>query len=459
MKSATTRFILNPDLESIEKSINLESLSDTKYIQSQFDQLTTIKRSNPNSLIDLLYYAYANHQPVKLKPDDIWIQFMSQFALNVNSEPEFYRNIFADKNNLNGQTEISIEYNTPNIKDVPIDDFINQIMSVLKTKVNAGSDLVANLQADFSTSTQFTKLVSNIIFMYTVEKYFSYKMILSCGIPFIDLAGTTADWILLLKKIQLVTDIAHPGIKPWCETAIQTIKSIIKAMDNPTDSDNIKFMSKIFYDERCGSGSQRHILGWILSFFLYDKKLKKVVHNNIFPDDYPECRIKCKIMCENKFDNTNENYELHGGFYGFNKIDNCLELITGYHLQKPAFIGWTLDRVETQPESIKFDQTTYTQIKYNSKFIHEFYHGSAIDAKFCKWESINNTKYDFDNLQIYYLNGRLQFVLLHRHDPTKWICAIEAMLINGTIKDCGDGWSLISLARIEKAYTKIYPNY
>ena len=37
MESATTRFVLNPDLESIEKSIDLQSLFDTKYIQSQFD--------------------------------------------------------------------------------------------------------------------------------------------------------------------------------------------------------------------------------------------------------------------------------------------------------------------------------------------------------------------------------------------------------------------------------------
>lgn len=459
-----TRFVLNLDLEPLDPPTDFQSLSHPiQWVQSQFDQSHTIKRSNPNSLLDLLSYAYGHHQPIKLKPDDIWIQFMSQFALNVNSEPEFYREVFADKNNLNTRTEISVFFNVENIKDVPIDDFINEVISVLKTKVNQGN-LVEDLQADFSTSTIFTKLATGIIFMYTVEKYFSFKVLLSCGIPFIDLAGTADDWILLQKKIQLVANIAHPLIKNWCEVACNTIGCVSRCIEANNGGNEVDFMadpvnttdfmSKIFYTEKCGSGSQTCIRGWILNFFLYDKKLSKTINaNNIFADDYPECRTKCQINCRQI------NYELHGGFYGFNRFNSgseCLELITGYHLQKPEFVGWTFDGVHTQLKLIQFDQSTYHRIKYNNNLIHNFYSNPNINAKFCKWKSINNTDYDFNNIQIYYSNDTFTFVLLHRFDSNKWICAIETMFINGSIQT-NRGWSLTSLERIQKDSVKIYP--
>ena len=52
---------------------------------------------------------------------------------------------------------------------------------------------VDQMEPDFSTSTGINRIVSQIMLMNSVQEYFAFSMVLGCGIPYVDMKGTSLD--------------------------------------------------------------------------------------------------------------------------------------------------------------------------------------------------------------------------------------------------------------------------
>ena len=65
-------------------------------------------------------------------------------------------------------------------------------------------------EANFSTTTPNDRLVSQLILMSSVQKYFNFNTYIACGIPEVELLGTEADWRALIVKLQDIEKVLSP---------------------------------------------------------------------------------------------------------------------------------------------------------------------------------------------------------------------------------------------------------
>jgi hypothetical protein len=151
-----------------------------------------------NAFFNGVFQAYSDHRPFVLSPDVIWLLISQGFAQHVNNNSEALRHDF-----VNFDDKISLVVNNNSVSlDNPnspwediIPEFTKQIGSVV------GNELVNTLTCDFSTTTEASKVASQIAVMDAVKSYFEYKVLfVSCGIPEITLEGTPEDWKNIYKN-------------------------------------------------------------------------------------------------------------------------------------------------------------------------------------------------------------------------------------------------------------------
>ena len=61
------------------------------------------------------YTAHANHLPIKIKPDDIWLLIIQAFYNHVNENSETLRHLFVD---FEGKKELKVSYPLNGISEV-----------------------------------------------------------------------------------------------------------------------------------------------------------------------------------------------------------------------------------------------------------------------------------------------------------------------------------------------------
>lgn len=106
------------------------------------------------------FYAYFNHYPIRIKPDDIWLLIVQCFSFHVNENSERLRNYFV---NFKGKKNLKVKIETPKIDKKDLEIFVEKINQELKKYV--GDDIIKNLTPDFTTTDINTKLVCQMSIM------------------------------------------------------------------------------------------------------------------------------------------------------------------------------------------------------------------------------------------------------------------------------------------------------
>lgn len=106
----------------------------------------------------------------------------------------------------------------------------------------------------FSTTTEHDSVVAAILLMGVTQKYFSYGLHMSCGIPSVTLVGQKTDWQLIYSRLdKLETFGAEPS--QFCKLLRPVISRFIDSFDDPTSDEIIGFWQRIAPKKRVGSGS------------------------------------------------------------------------------------------------------------------------------------------------------------------------------------------------------------
>ena len=136
-----------------------------------------------------MYEAYANHRPFVLSPDMVWMLIAQGFSHHINANPEKYRDKMVD---FSGRMSLVVESEKPLDSaqwDVLIPRFAEEI------RENTKGTIAETMIADFSTTTQYEQIASEITLMESTKAYFEYVVVYSvCGIPEVTLLGTPEDW-------------------------------------------------------------------------------------------------------------------------------------------------------------------------------------------------------------------------------------------------------------------------
>ena len=92
------------------------------------------------------------------------------------------------------------------------------------------------LVANFSTTSKDARIVSQMVLMDSLKKYFKYKYSTSCGIPEIRLTGRKQDWENVKNKTNGILKLI-PDLKIWIDGSLKKILDhFIDAFDDKIDN-------------------------------------------------------------------------------------------------------------------------------------------------------------------------------------------------------------------------------
>lgn len=266
-----------PQFSSLQNQSELDLQKPDMYF-SQFeytDRLIERVDNNyrtSNNFVNAFIDSYNLHKSLKLRPDDIKLQILSIISTCVNNNPESFRSYFVDHE---GKKELVVKSTV-----FSADYFCQKFAELLEENIK-DKEFAKHYTNKFSTTNQIISTVNNITLMNTLKEYFSYSMMLSCGIPSVILEGTPQDWTQLEHTYQFFKSIfGESELKNWFRH-FDKIMELFMKMRNLQETgthdadDYIKEMWKrvISYVPQ-GSGGDKILGGWIRLFVPYSSNNK-----------------------------------------------------------------------------------------------------------------------------------------------------------------------------------------
>ena len=338
-KQGSITFVVDENLpEPIDGSINGKSHGD-EYIASSFGDSPLNITDNP--FFTGMVRAFADHRPITLSPDVIWMLISQAFAHDVNADPEKFRDKLVG---FDGKMDLIVETGVP-----PYDPAFDWTATIdgfaKKIDDNTKNDIAQIIKADFSTTGTVERLASEIVLMETAKSFFDYIIRYGgCGFPSITLTGTVDDWQSIVDK---TSQLRKLGAGRWAKKLTPILKEFVKAAEGTPNQafwQNI-VMKKSTYRLRGGACSEEEptlLDGWFLKFLPYDKDGKptpaKVPHSySKMPQQMSSVPVKYIEP------NTVINLELSSGIVGYKADENgCVSFQ----------LGWAVSRSEAEEDTI-----------------------------------------------------------------------------------------------------------
>ncbi|OAA76581.1 hypothetical protein LEL_06265 [Akanthomyces lecanii RCEF 1005] len=200
--------------------------------------------------------AWAQHQHLFLRPDEVWFEVLAQLNFYMAAHAEDVRHLFVD---FEGQQEIVVkDYTWRNV----ISSFAGEIQKRVKTDW-----LEAWIMPGFSTSTEDDSMTATVLMMGLVKQYFSFTGGIICGLPRVTLLGSREDWQRLSDKLDRLPEFgAEP--KGYAQNLRPIFERFVRTFDEPHSKDIKTFWRQIVRAEHhttCGKGPIEYsVTGWIL---------------------------------------------------------------------------------------------------------------------------------------------------------------------------------------------------
>lgn len=230
---------------------------------------------------------WKRHYGVVISPTILWNMVLNNLAFEVNKNPEIYRSYFTESDE---KQEIMVNQDG-NLIDVDL------LISGVKGKIPA--DIMEDMFPEFTTDSDNAIIANYTAFLDMVSPYYNYSMFL-CGIPKVKVLGTYEDWQLFSVKLgEIVSGI--PEFKEYLEKIRDRISSIVEKTADYSD---------FFRLDRCGSGGEVEVKGWITDFFI---EIPRVT----YPENFISCIAKIDYHCYT----DNCDYRMYAGLFT-SKIDD-----------------------------------------------------------------------------------------------------------------------------------------
>ena len=230
--------------------------------------------------------AYAEHRPLVLSPDMIWVLISQGFARYVDAHAEEMRDMIVSHD---GKMDLAVQTD----KDLLTEETDwEQILSDFTARIheNTKGDIAKTITADFSTTGVTERITSQITLMETMKNYFDFIVVyLACGIPNITLKGTPDDWQKVLDKTQ---QLEQYDMTEWINSLKPILREFVRASNGKPNQKFWKNMVKKNDPNKligggCDFREPTQLDGWILKFFPDENglTLDQVPHNHKMPSE------------------------------------------------------------------------------------------------------------------------------------------------------------------------------
>lgn len=266
-----------------DKKHNYKTNEYSQTLFCRFDNIGEGQAFHKNYM-EYLEICWGDHLGIVVSPDILWYILLCELTQIVKANPEQYRPLFSESEE---KQEIIIF--TDELVVMPLDELVEALKSYVPTDMTP-------FMPEFSTLTDRGRHAQYAAFCDMCSPYYDYGMLL-CGFPAIEVRGTVADWELMLESWKSLKDKFQSFASYFVK--VQTaISNIIANQTNP------EFWKGMFSLQKCGSGSQVLVDGWINDLYLETPPVR-------YPKNYSSnvSVVKYKQL------NTQKNYEMNEGLF------------------------------------------------------------------------------------------------------------------------------------------------
>lgn len=222
-------------------------------------------------VVGAIHLAFADHRPLVLSPDILWLLVAQGFANHVNANAEELRPKFVEHS---GKVTIAVRRDDfiKGSPENPWPEVFGEFSNHIREHVGATTHEL--LLPNFSTTGAAERAAAEIVLLDAMQSFFSYEFHSLCGIPQILLEGATEDWAALAARTR---GIGQFGLDWWTNALAPILDEFVAASRGQA---NERFWQSI-YKLDGGSGGP-YINGWITAFFPYlkDRQTGRASHKN-----------------------------------------------------------------------------------------------------------------------------------------------------------------------------------
>ncbi|MBM4152321.1 MAG: DUF4419 domain-containing protein [Kiritimatiellaceae bacterium] len=285
-------------------------------LESYSKNCTNAYIADHNAFLEALHISFAQHRPLRISPDHIWLVLAQGFAAHVNHNSVKLREKIVrhtGKATLSVRRDDFIKGKMEN----PWEEVFPELCQQMGEYVE--KDLINSVTAKFSTTTPIEQAAFQITLMDALQNYFSYEVVSFCGIPSLILEGTPADWKALKERTK---SFEKYELTWWTKDLEPILQEFINASEGRV---NVEFWNSMYKDDGVSGGP--FVTGWISKLFPYLKGDGKERYrvNPIFQAKHPE-EVKIQFYsfptgiskAPFTWDCFYRNYEMEflGGFVG-----------------------------------------------------------------------------------------------------------------------------------------------
>ncbi|KAI1750411.1 hypothetical protein F4782DRAFT_250561 [Xylaria castorea] len=243
----------------LQHSCSREYGQCSQIIQSSMERISGASIfPSSNGFVRAAYAAYSNHHHLTIRPDDVWFAILTQLSFHINAHAEELRSLFVSHQ---GQKEVEVV----DVGSINLADFGK--MAILMTKEMekhfANPEFRKWIMPDFSTTDHKDMVTAAVLMMGSMQKYFTYRMSMICGIPSVTLLGDRNDWVEIRRRLEFLPSLGEEP-KQFSLLLSAVLDYFIRSFDEPDSPYITSFWNKIA-DQSGGSGPY-YLSGWITAF-------------------------------------------------------------------------------------------------------------------------------------------------------------------------------------------------
>jgi hypothetical protein len=218
-------------------------------------ELAVLEPDGVHPLLSAVSQAFAEHRPLVLSPDAVWLTIAQGVAQHVRLHAETLRPRLVGHAGRK-RLEVVVDGAMPRDEDA----WRHVVDSLAKQLAGEVND-AALFECDFSTSGQVEQIAGRVVLLDVYAPYFSYWLRCVCGIPSVTLTGTVADWERIRARVD---GLAAFGMDAWCRSLVPITEEFVRAV---AGTPNTPFWRRIYNPADAYGGEV--ITGWVARLYPY----------------------------------------------------------------------------------------------------------------------------------------------------------------------------------------------
>ncbi|MCE9668943.1 DUF4419 domain-containing protein [Myxococcus stipitatus] len=219
-------------------------------------QTRVIHLPGVNPLLAAVHQAFADHRPLVLSPDAIWLTLAQGLAHHIRLDAERFRGRLVRHE---GRQALSVALRSPPRGDAEFQALFSEFREQLKEALGPGIPRL--LSCDFSTSTDVERMAGDVVLMDAMSPYFDFVIAIWCGIPRITLTGTPEDWRAIRRRVDVIAEF---DLSWWTSSLVPILDEFIRASEGNPDRG---FWTELYKPRQAYGWDQ--MSGWVMRLFPY----------------------------------------------------------------------------------------------------------------------------------------------------------------------------------------------